>query len=110
MARVSCWGLVLFVLSVFMVAAEEPSDRYYQAIRNNDMVLLRRLLKTGDVNTKDQRGTTPLLYAAASGSLDAMKALLSAGADVNAKNAFDATAMLWSANDLAKVRLLVGKG
>src|SRR5260370_18884916 len=101
MVRVSCRGLVLFVLSVLTVAAEEPSDRYYEAIRNNDLTSLRTLLKTADVNIKDQRGTTPLMYAAAYGSLDAMKALLSAGADVKAKNAFDATALLWSAHDLA---------
>src|SRR5437764_11196556 len=110
MVGVLCRGLVLIALSVLAIAAEEPSDRYYQAIRNNDLTSLRGLLKTADVNSKDQRGTTPLLYAAAYGSLDAMKALLSAGADVNAKNAFDAAALLWSANDLAKVRLLVAKG
>jgi ankyrin repeat protein len=106
----SSWGLVLFALSVLTVAAQEPGDRYYQAIRNNDLTSLRGLLKTADVNTKDQRGTTPLMYAAAYGSLDAMKLLLSNGADVNAKNAFDGSALLWSANDLAKVRLLVAKG
>jgi ankyrin repeat protein len=110
MARVSCRGLVLFALSVLTVAAEEASDRYYQAIRNNDLTSLRALLKTADVNIKDQRGTTSLMHAAAYGSLDAMKALLSDGADVKNKNAFDATALLWSANDLAKVRLLVSKG
>ena len=110
MVRVSSRVLVLLMLSVLTVTAQEPSDRYYQAIRNNDLASLRGLLKTSDVNTKDQRETTPLMYAAAYGSLDAMKALLSSGADVNAKNAFDATALLWSANDLAKVRLLVSKG
>jgi len=110
MVGVLCRGLVLIALSVLTVAAQEQSDRYYQAIRNNDLTSLRGLLKTADVNTKDQRGTTPLMYAAAYGSLDAMKLLLSNGADVNAKNAFDASALLWSANDLAKVRLLVAKG
>ena len=103
-------GFVLFALSVLTAAAQEPSDRYYQTIRNNDLPSLRALLKTADVNATDQRGSTPLMYAAAYGSLDAMKALLSAGADVKAKNAFDATALLWSAHDLAKVRLLVAKG
>src|ERR1700693_294223 len=110
MARVLNRGVLLFALSVLTVAAQEPSDRYYQAIRNSDMQSLRGLLKTADVNAKDQRGSTPLMYAAAFGSLDAIKVLLSAAADVNSKNAFDATALLWSANDLAKVRLLVSKG
>ena len=110
MAKVLNRGALLFALSVLTVAAQEPSDRYYQAIRNNDMLSLRGLLKAAGVNTKDQRGSTPLMYAAAFGSLDAIKVLLSAGADINAKNAFDATALLWSANDLAKVRLLVSNG
>src|ERR1700680_4493899 len=93
--------------SIFLVAfwaltavAQEPSDRFYQAIRNNDLTSLRDLVKTSDVNSKDQRESTPLMYAAAYGSLDAMQLLLGAGADVNAKNTFDVTALMWCANDL----------
>lgn len=103
-------ALCLFALGVVTALAQEPSDRFYQAIRNNDIASLRSLVKTADVNVKDQRETTPLMYAAAYGSMDAMKLLLDAGADVNAKNAFAATALLWCANDLGKVRLLVAKG
>jgi ankyrin repeat protein len=110
MPRVWSGGVLLFALGALTAAAQDASDHYYQAIRNNDMQTLRGLLKTAEVNTKDPRGSTTLMYAAAYGSLDAMKVLLSAGADVNAKNAFDATALLWSAHDLAKVRLLVLKG
>jgi ankyrin repeat protein len=67
-------------------------------------------LKNTDVNTRDPRGSTPLMYAAAFGSLEAMKSLVAAGADVNAKNAFDMTALLVCSTDLAKVRFLVDKG
>ena len=100
----------LAVLGLVSAVAEEPSDRFYQAIRNNDLASLRALVKSSDVNIKDQRESTPLMYAAAYGSLDAMKLLLDAGADANAKNAFDVTALLWCTNDLAKARLLVEKG
>jgi ankyrin repeat protein len=100
----------LLSLAATTVAAQEPSDRFYQAIRNNDLASLRTLVKTSDVNTKDQRESTPLMYAAAYGSLDAMKVLLDAGADVNARNTFEVSALLWCASDLAKVRLLVEKG
>ena len=93
-----------------MCLAQTPSDRYYQAVRNNDLATLQSLIKSVDVNTKDERGGTPLMYAAAFGSLDAMKLLVSSGADVNAKNAFDATALLGCASDLDKVMFLVGKG
>ncbi|HEV8037632.1 MAG TPA: ankyrin repeat domain-containing protein [Bryobacteraceae bacterium] len=103
-------GVCLLVLGVLTAVAEEPSDQFYQAIRNNDLSALASLVKTVDVNTKDQHESTPLMYAAAYGSLDAMRLLLGAGANVNAKNAFDTTALLWCAGDLAKVRLLVEKG
>jgi ankyrin repeat protein len=83
---------------------------FYQAIRNNDISVLRDLIRSSGVDTRDRRGTTPLMYAAAVGSLDAMKRLLEAGADVNAKNAFDATALMWAAGDIGKVRLLLAKG
>ena len=101
-------GAVL--LGFTAVAAEDASDRFYQAIRNDDLQTLRGLVKASTVNSKDQRESTPLMYAAAYGSVDAMKMLIDAGADVNAKNSFDATALMWCANDMAKVRLLIDKG
>jgi ankyrin repeat protein len=101
----------LFVLGVGAAFAQDASERFYQAIRNNDLASLRALLKTSDVNAiKDQRESTPLMFAAAYGSIDAMKLLLDAGAGVNAKNAFAVTPLLWCAGDFAKVSLLVDKG
>jgi ankyrin repeat protein len=101
----------LFVLGVAGALAQDASERFYQAIRNNDLASLRTLLKTSDVNaTRDQRESTPLMFAAAYGSIDAMKLLLDAGADVNAKNAFAVTPLLWCTGDLAKVSLLIDKG
>src|SRR5690348_16862374 len=97
--------LCIAVTAVVCAQADDAGDRFYQAIRNNDLATLRTLIKTSGVNVKDQRESTPLMYAAAYGSLDSMRALLDAGADVNAKNAFDATPLLWSANNLDKVRL-----
>ena len=105
--------LVLFsvlFLSALPACAQATGTPLYQAIRNNDISVLRDLIRTSGVDTRDRRGTTPLMYAAAAGSLDAMKLLLEAGADVNAKNAFDATALMWAAGDIGKVRLLLAKG
>ncbi len=101
---------VLTTLGVSPLAAQQASDRYYEAIRNNDLPSLHELLKTGDINIKDKRGATPLMYAAAFGSLEAMQTLIAAKADVNAKNGFDATALLWCASDFERVRLLVANG
>jgi len=103
-------SLLVLTFGAVSAFAQNPSDRFYQAIRNNDLSALRTLLKTSDVNLKDQKESTPLMYAAAFGSLDAVRILLDAGADVNAKNALSVSPILWCAGDLEKVRLLVSKG
>ena len=100
----------LLMLGAIAASAQDPSERFYQAIRNNDLPTLRTLVQSSDVNVKGRHESTPLMYAAAYGSLDAMKLLLAAGAGVNVKNTFDVTALLWCANDLDKVRLLLEKG
>ncbi|MGI8990236.1 MAG: ankyrin repeat domain-containing protein [Bryobacteraceae bacterium] len=101
---------VILACAAAAAFAQEPADRAYQAIRSGDIASLRTLLKTSDVNGKDKRGTTPLMYAAAYGNLETMRMLLAAGADVNARNALDATALMWCASDIEKVRLLIDKG
>ncbi|HXA52915.1 MAG TPA: ankyrin repeat domain-containing protein, partial [Candidatus Acidoferrum sp.] len=90
--------------------AQEGADRYYQAIRNNDLAILQALIKSSGVQQKDARGTTPLHFSAAYGSAEAMRILLAAGADPNARNAFDATPLMWSATEPEKVRMLVAQG
>jgi ankyrin repeat protein len=87
------------------------SDDFYAAIRADDLTKLAALAgQSGSVNLKDDRGMTPLMYAAVTGSPAAMKLLIERGADVNAKNAFDSTALMWSATDIEKVRILIEHG
>jgi ankyrin repeat protein len=90
--------------------AQDATDRYYQAIRTNDLPALQALIKSGGVQQKDARGTTPLHFAAAYGSAEAVRVLLAAGADPNTRNAFEATPLMWSATELEKVRMLVAQG
>src|SRR5260370_21835404 len=61
-------------------------------------------------NVTDSRGTTPLMYGAAIGSVDAIKILLDAGAGVNAKNGLDITPLIYGALEPAKVKMLVAAG
>ena len=103
-------SVALCLLAVTALAAGTSSDDYYRAIRANDLTLLESLVTKGDVNIKDRHGATPLMYAAAVGSVDTVKALLAKGADAKAKNAFDATALMWGVGNLEKVRLLVDAG
>ncbi len=70
-----------------------------------------RSSKTARARTRRMNaGLTPLMYAAVVGSADAMRVLIDAGADVNAKNAFGSTALMWSVTDFKKVKMLVEHG
>ena len=106
--------LGLFLCTAVLSGQEAGSsgDAFYAAIRDNDLTRLRAILKDGgDPNVVDARGgATPLMYAAALGSVDSMKALLDAGAKVDAANSVGATALMWAATDIDKVRLLLARG
>lgn len=91
-------------------AQTSVSDRFYQAIRNDNAGDLKALIGSQDVNTKDSRGATPLMYAAAFGNAEQMKLLLESGADVNTQNAFHATALIWAGGDAVKSRMLINHG
>jgi len=104
-------ALVSIALSAGLpMAAQSTASPFYGPIRNNDLAGLRRLIQKSGANTGDARHTTPLMYAAALGSLDAVKLLVEAGARVNTANDFGATPLMWCAGDLAKVRYLLSKG
>lgn len=106
-----CFATAIVGISA-QAPAPAPADEFYTAIRSGDIARVNSLVQKGsDVNLKERRGgATPLMHAAAVGSLDAMRLLLDKGADVNARNAAGATALMWAATDLAKVRVLVDRG
>jgi ankyrin repeat protein len=102
---------VLVLATMAIAAMAQDSDSFYSVIRENNLAQLKALLRqTSNIAVADSRGITPLMYAAETGSLDAMRLLLDSGADVNAQNAFGSTALMWSASDPAKVRLLLDHG
>jgi len=103
--HVAALALTLAVLSP---AAE--NSPFYLPIRNNDLTTLGKLIRDPGAKARDGRGNSPLMYAAALGSMESMHLLLEAGADPNAANDFAATPLMWCAGDAAKVRLLLSKG
>src|SRR5438445_683267 len=52
------------------VAAVAPAEQFYAVIRANDLTALRALVRAGVAGVHDRRGVTPLMYAAAVGSVD----------------------------------------
>ena len=59
------------------------------------------------VKAKGPGGATPLMYAALYGDADDVKRLLDRGADPNARNEVNATALMWATDDVQKTRLLL---
>jgi ankyrin repeat protein len=107
---VSC-SAMLVGLSAQTPGRNLPEDMY-AAVRAGDTARVVSLLDSGtSVNDKERRGgATPLMLAAAFGSLDTMRQLIGRGADVNARSAAGATALLWVATDIEKTRLLLEHG
>src|SRR6266852_478193 len=102
--------LIVFVLGISTACCAATESAFYLPIRNNDLPALRKLIRDPGPKARDARGNSPLMYAAALGSLESVRLLLDAGAEPNAANAFDATPLMWCAGDAAKVRLLLSKG
>ena len=105
-------ALLLCTSAVFAQDGGAVSEVFYAAIRANDLAKLESILKGGaNPNVADPRGgATPLMYAAAIGSVEAMARLLDNGAHVNATNSTGATALMWAATDMSKVKLLLARG
>ena len=108
--------LLAVVVAAVTLGAQAPapgnSDETYLAIRSGDQARIAAIAgSASEVNAPERRsGATPLMQAAAFGSIEAMRLLLDKGADVNAKSSAGATALMWAVTDLAKVRLLVDRG
>src|SRR5215203_3746317 len=111
--------LLLGVAAVLMATgacAPTPDTPLARAAAGNDVAAVRQLLSEG--HKADEVGTswTPLIWAARCGSVDAIKLLLDAGADVNLPGS---TGDDWGATPLqhailerqpAAVRVLLDRG
>ena len=98
------------VCAASVVGAASPED-FARAIRGNDLTALRRLASTpAAANIENNLHSRPLHYAAIYGSAEAVRILLEAGADPNARNQQEATPLIYAAWNFEKTRLLVEKG
>ena len=111
--RTQCFVLFcsIFYGAAALALGQDVSEHFYKAIRSNDLTDLKIMVGHGaDVNAKDARDETPLMYAATVVSMEAMRFLLDQHADPNVQNLAGATALIWSATDLAKTGLLLDHG
>ena len=88
------------------------ATRLMEALRAGDRRGFQRLLRENPkaIKAKGVGGSTPLMYAVLYGDADTVKRLLEAGADPNARNEANATALMWATDDLQKTRLLLAHG
>ena len=100
----------IWAVTIGMAAAAEGDPKLFAAVRQGDVKFLKEHLDQPSLGARDRRGATLLMHAAAFGNVEILKLLLDAGADVNARNDFDATALLWGARDPEKARLLIEHG
>jgi len=108
--------LILFLITTSMLFAQNINDSLYQATAQNDTTIIKELLKRGgDVNFIKQQGWVKvnlLITAVNKKNIDAVKILLEYGADVNWKDGFNSTALMYAASNgsLDIVKLLVQNG
>jgi ankyrin repeat protein len=109
--RLRLAAVLAAMLGASATSQQGAGDSFYAAIRANDLPRLDGMLAAGaDVNAKDERGITPLMYTAWVGSVDAMRRLLDRGADPNLSNSAGSTALMLSATEIVKLRLLKDRG
>jgi ankyrin repeat protein len=118
------WSLALVLVALLAKAAQADSSllatareadgttALHWAIYHNDAELVRRLLKTGaNPSQANDYGATPLSEAAVVGNVDVLKALLDAGATVDARNAGQTALMVVArTSNVEAARLLIKRG
>ncbi|KAM3587162.1 hypothetical protein VKS41_002200 [Umbelopsis sp. WA50703] len=78
---------------------------FTRAASNGDAKKIRHMLSQEqlrpfiDIDSQDEDGTTPLIYAACFGALQVLRALLEAGANANTQDKSGWTALMWATNN-----------
>ena len=110
-------GLALWQFDIIQLPSREPpippevqaTTELFNAVKVGDSSSLSELLSLGaDVNSQDQYGQTPLMYAASEGgNANLVDALLAQGANVNATSASGWSALMFAMQDAESLEIPV---
>jgi ankyrin repeat protein len=91
---------------------DPKAKRLMDVLRQGDRSAFRKQLQVEPeaAKRKGPGGSTPLMYAVLYADAEAVRLLLDAGADPNARNEAGATALMWAVDDLDKTQLLLRRG
>jgi ankyrin repeat protein len=91
---------------------DPKARRMMEALRQGDRSAFGKLLQQEPrtAKLKGPGGSSPLMYAVLYADAEAVRLLLDAGADPNARNEAGATALMWAVDDLDKTQLLLRRG
>ncbi|MCU1314220.1 MAG: Planctomycete cytochrome, partial [Acidobacteriaceae bacterium] len=95
------------------LALSEPAAiAAVEMLHNGDVIAFEKAMSARPalLNARGPEGSTPFMYAVLYTNPATLARLLKMGADPNRTNDANATALMWAAHDLSKVRLLVDQG
>ncbi len=83
-------------------APDAVATKMMEALRIGDHLTFQKLLRDepSHIDKQGTAGSTPLMYAALYGDLDAVRQLLNKGANPNIANEAGATALMWATDNL----------
>jgi ankyrin repeat protein len=88
-----------------------PAQDLFDAVRSGDPSRVETALRAGaNIQARDPKGATPLMYAIQYGNLETVRLLLARGADVNAQANSGRTALMMAIAWPEKARLLLAAG
>jgi len=88
MSRVLIVGAAIFAATLVAIA-QSPDEALFEAARAGDTARIEAALAQGaKINATARYNMTPLIFAAGTGRLDAVKLLVARGANVNAEDSF----------------------